>query len=59
MAYGPYVVLQANLVVDSPNRFEMALVSSLTHVKSRLIREVTVGWEPRFRQAWNLDVSPF
>jgi hypothetical protein len=59
MAYGPYVISQATLVVDSPNRFEMALDSSLTHVKSRLIREVTVGREPRFRLAWNLDVSSF
>jgi hypothetical protein len=46
---GPYVISQANLVVDSPNAFEMALNSSLTRVNSCLIREVSAGREPRFQ----------
>lgn len=46
---GPNVISQAKLVVDSPNAFELALDSSLTHVNSHLICEVSVGQEPRFQ----------
>lgn len=46
---GPYVISQANLVVDYSNAFEMVLDSSLTRVNSHLIYEVSVGWESRFQ----------
>jgi len=56
---GPYVISQANLVVDYSNAFEMVLDSSLTRVNSHPIHEVSVGRESRFQAGLEFGCHSF